>query len=164
MIEKDGTAAAVKVQKHEAAEEKSSKTLDKTSLTQLVKSQVGQFRLKLLKIDTDGSDWDVINSGLEIIKEAKPVIFFECDPQDETAFSAYQSTFLKLSHLGYNKFYIFDNYGEYVCRLNEVSALVDFMGYCYKQTQRTIHYIDVVACIDADTQWVDSAVKEFNQL
>ena len=164
LIEKDGTATAVKVQKQDNVTEKNPKILDKTSLTQLVKSQDSQFRLRLLKTDTDGMDWDVINSGQEIIKEAQPIIFFECDPQEDEAFSAYQSTFEKLNNLGYNHFYIFDNYGEYVCSLNKVSPLVDFMRYCYAQTQRTIHYIDVVACVTKDAALVESAINEFNSV
>jgi len=162
LIEKDGTATAVKVQKQDDGSEKNSKSLDKTSLTQLVKSQDSPFRLRLLKTDTDGMDWDVINSGLEIFQEAQPIIFFECDPQNTEAFLAYQSTFEKLNNLGYNHFYIFDNYGEYVCSLNKVSPLVDFMRYCYAQDQRTIHYIDVVACVAADAALVESAINEFN--
>ena len=163
LIEKDGTATAVKVQKQDDVSEKNSKILDKTSLTQLVKSQDSQFRLRLLKTDTDGMDWDVINSGLEIIKEVQPIIFFECGPQDDEAFLAYPSTFEKLNNLGYHNFYIFDNYGEYVCCLNTVSALTDFLRYCYKQAQRTLHYIDVVAVVPADVSLVESAISEFNQ-
>jgi len=162
LIEKDGTATAVKVQNQDNAVEKNSKILDKTSLTQLAKSQDSQFRLRLLKTDTDGMDWDVINSGLEIIKDAQPIIFFECDPQHAEAFLAYQYTFEKLNNLGYHNFYVFDNYGEYVCSLNKVSPLVDFMRYCYTQDQRTIHYIDVVACVAADAALVESAINEFN--
>jgi FkbM family methyltransferase len=162
LIEKDGTATAVKVQKQDNVAEKNSKKLNKTSLTQLVKSQDSQFRLRLLKTDTDGMDWDVINSGLEIIKEAQPIIFFECDPQDDDAFSAYQSTLGKINDLGYHHFYVFDNYGEYVCSLNRVSTLVDFMRYCHTQAQRTIHYIDVVACVATDAALVESAISEFN--
>jgi hypothetical protein len=162
LIEKDGTATAVKVQKQDNVTEKNPKILDKTSLTQLVKSQDSQFRLKLLKTDTDGMDWDVINSGLEIIKDAQPIIFFECDPQDDDAFSAYQSTLGKINDLGYHHFYVFDNYGEYVCSLNRVSTLVDFMRYCHTQAQRTIHYIDVVACVATDAALVESAISEFN--
>jgi FkbM family methyltransferase len=163
LIEKDGTATAVKVEKQDDVLEINSKTLDKTSLTQLVKAQDSQFRLRLLKTDTDGTDWDVINSGLEIIKESQPTIIFECAPQDDDAFLAYQSTFEKLSNLGYQHFYIFDNYGEHVCCVNKIGTLVDFMRYCYKQSHRTIHYIDVVACVAADTALVESAIEEFNQ-
>jgi len=162
LIEKDGTATAVKVQKQAGVAEKNSKTLDKTSLTQLVKAQDSQFRLRLLKTDTDGMDWDVINSGLEVIKDAHPILFFECDPQNAEAFLAYQSSLEKLNNLGYHNFYIFDNYGEYVCCLNKVSTLVDFIRYCYAQTHRTIHYIDVVACVAADAALVESAINEFN--
>ena len=162
LIEKDGTATAVKVQKQDDVSEKNSQALNKTSLTQLVKSQDSQFRLRLLKTDTDGMDWDVINSGLEIFKEAQPIIFFECDPQNAEAFLAYQSTLEKLNNLGYHNFYIFDNYGEYVCCLNKVSTLVDFIRYCYTQTQRTIHYLDVVTCVAEDAALVQSAINEFN--
>lgn len=107
-------------------------------------------------------DWDVIDSGLEIFKEAQPIIFFECDPQNAEAFLAYQSTLEKLNNLGYHNFYIFDNYGEHVCCLNKVSTLVDFIRYCYTQTHRTIHYLDVVACVAEDAALVQSAITEFN--
>jgi hypothetical protein len=46
--------------------------------------------------------------------------------------------------------------------LNKVSPLVDFMRYCYAQTQRTIHYIDIVACVAKDVALVESAINEFN--
>jgi hypothetical protein len=42
-------------------------------------------------------------------------------------------------------------------------TLVDFMRYCYAQTHRTIHYIDVVACVAKDAVLVESAIEEFNQ-
>lgn len=36
--------------------------------------------------------------------------------------------------------------------------LVAFMRYCYTQDQRTIHYIDVVACVAKAAALVESAI------
>lgn len=163
MAEKDGTATAVKIDNKEVQTVNGHNLLTKTSFDVLLKSVNVNSKLRLLKTDTDGSDWDVIDSGLEIIKETKPMIFFECDPQDDKDFSSYQSTFKSLFSLGYSRFYIFDNYGEYILSLQELNGLVDFMRYCFKQTKRTIFYIDIMASIPVDAPLIEAAINEYNQ-
>ena len=163
LVEKNGTASVAKINDKDTPVGGDNAILTKTTLNDLVKSLDDKFKLRLLKTDTDGSDWDVIDSGLEIIKEAKPILFFECDPQDVEAFSSYQSTFEKLSNLGYNNFYIFDNYGEYISSVKESRSLVDFMRYYFKKPKRTIFYIDIMACVSMDVPLVEAAIEEFNQ-
>src|SRR5262249_51451072 len=35
---------------------------------------------RLLKTDTDGSDFEILTSSLEVLRETQPVLFFEYDP------------------------------------------------------------------------------------
>jgi FkbM family methyltransferase len=163
LIERDGTASVAKISDTEPRLKKEGATLTKTTLNDMINSFDAKFKLRLLKTDTDGSDSDVIDSGLEIIKETNPLLFFECDPRDHASYLSYQSTFLNLSSLGYSKFFIFDNFGEYVTSLNESSGLIDFMHYFFKQTQRRIYYIDIMAAVSADVPLVEAAILEFNQ-
>ena len=163
LIEKNGTAVSAKIYDKDALVGDDNAILTKTTLNDLVKSPDGKFKLRLLKTDTDGSDSDVIDSGLEIIKEAKPILFFECAPENDEAYLAYQSTFEKLSNLGYNNFYIFDNYGEYISSVKESRSLVDFMRYCFKNPKPTIFYIDVMACVSKDVPLVEAAIGEFQK-
>jgi FkbM family methyltransferase len=163
LIERDGTASVAKISDKEAQLKKAGATLTKTTLNDMINSFDTKFKLRLLKTDTDGSDSDVIDSGLEIIKKTHPLLFFECDPRDDASYLSYQSTFRNLSSLGYSKFFIFDNFGEYVTSVNEPSGLIDFMHYFFKQTQRRIYYIDIMAAVSADVPLVEAAIQEFNQ-
>ena len=69
--------------------------------------------LKLLIIDVDGFDWDVINSGLNVIQSQSPMIYFELYANDLQTLAEYFSSIISLEEAGYS-FSIFDNFGNIV--------------------------------------------------
>lgn len=71
--------------------------------------------VKLIKIDTDGHDNNIIRASLDVIKDHKPVIFFEYDPffQELCEDHKGDEIFNTLLKLGYSMAIDFNNTGEY---------------------------------------------------
>ncbi len=73
---------------------------------------------KLLKIDTDGFDNQIIRGSKEFLQNSKASVFFEYDPyflakQNENGLAIFDF----LVSLNYTKFIIFDNLGEHLITL-----------------------------------------------
>jgi FkbM family methyltransferase len=165
LVEQEGcTASAVEINKAPSENEIKPTVLNKIKLSLLVEKLHKSFNLKFIKIDTDGWDYDVIDSGLEIINQFKPILFFECDPRSEKACASYQATFRQLHNTGYTHFYIFDNFGGYIFSTTDLSTLSALMFYCFReQATRTIYYIDILAITQTDLTFTASVIEEFRQ-
>ncbi|MEN8152895.1 MAG: FkbM family methyltransferase [Acidobacteriota bacterium] len=85
------------------------------TLTNIVKENIKFSRSKMLKVDTDGHDARVLIGGFEYLKEIKPVIFFEYDP-DLLAINGNDGLTLlnSLEALGYENALIFENNGLFL--------------------------------------------------
>jgi FkbM family methyltransferase len=85
-----------------------------TRLTSLVEAYPAFQDAKLLKIDTDGHDSDVIRGGRDWIAKARPAIFFEfapflSDPQKRPLLETIET----LLSVGYERMLFYDNAGEF---------------------------------------------------
>lgn len=105
---------------------------------------------KLLKIDTDGFDNKILRASEGLLKEAKPVLFFEFDPfflhkQGEVP----GAIFSFLNNLGYHKLLLFDNKGRLICETNTDATVLlnDFIHYFNQQGQA---YLDICALHEED--------------
>jgi FkbM family methyltransferase len=76
----NGTKSAAKP---EVASSNSSILVSKTLDNIVIDSGIALDKISLIKIDTDGFDYDVINSAEQIIAESSPLLFFECQFNDE---------------------------------------------------------------------------------
>lgn len=85
-----------------------------TRLTSLVE-EYPRFRgAKLLKIDTDGSDGEVISGGYDWIATAKPAVFFEFSPfLANRSRQPLMDAVAMLVSLGYGCLMFYDNVGEF---------------------------------------------------
>lgn len=88
--------------------------------------------LNLIKIDTDGFDFEILLSNKETINRFKPSLYFEYDIGfRETGFEDSLEVISYLEKLGY-KFIIYDNYGN----------LLDYcFEDCYEKFVRLNHYL-----------------------
>ncbi len=112
---------------------------------------------KLLKIDTDGFDFTIIQSARSFLAQAQPVVYFEYD----ISFAAdgcqqALATIDLLVQLGYAKFAIYDNFGNPLITLNgsDRQLFVDLTHYLYSSRyasgQPVIYYFDICAFPAAD--------------
>jgi FkbM family methyltransferase len=121
-------------------------------------------KINLLKVDTDGFDYDVLESALKTIKKHKPILFFECQHELEHQKTNYKSIIKKLQSLGYFHWTLFDNYGEKIITTQNLETIYSLMEYVWKQnlgkTTRTIFYYDLLVCCDNNNEIINKVIKE----
>ena len=115
---------------------------------------------RLLKTDTDGSDFEVLHSSLDCLAATRPVLFFEYDPtlrQDGPR--AARETIAALEQAGYCGFLVYDNFGHFVRRVgrNCRQDFAELDRYLFSNLYfgRRIYYYDVCAFSAADADLCD---------
>lgn len=155
--EKNGTAKLTK------AVEAVSGSFTKVRLKNIINSLNPNFRPRLIKVDTDGSDYDVLNSGLDLINEYKPILFFECSPSNEEQWLGYLDTLRSLKKINYKTFYVFDNFGDFILATSDIKIISNLIIYFASKPSQTPLYVDVLAVASADAGLADAAINEYNQ-
>lgn len=121
---------------------------------------------RLLKSDTDGFDYDVIESAESILNSFKPILYFECQIDQACHKTEYEKTIVNIQSKGYDNWVIFDNFGSIIMRTKEVQLIIQLMDYLWKQNQglatRTIYYYDLLAYTDKDSSSIDKAIKDYS--
>ena len=70
--------------------------------------------IKLIKVDVDGFDYNILFSAINELKINKPDIFFEYMPLDELGKKNYLRLIEKLNEIGYSNWTMLDNYGSVI--------------------------------------------------
>tara|TARA_X000000950_G_scaffold278491_1_gene369525 strand:+ start:21128 stop:21961 length:834 start_codon:yes stop_codon:yes gene_type:complete len=83
--------------------------------------------IKIIKVDVDGHDYNIINSGLKIIKKFNPIIYFEIMIIDKFSVKNYKNTIYKLNQIGYKKWTILDNYGNKIFENENTSFFLKYI-------------------------------------
>lgn len=117
----------------------------------------------LVKVDTDGFDWSVLNSGIKLIQKIRPLLFFECDTSNDIShINKYIYLIEMLSKLEYTKFYVFDNFGGLIGLFEDVDDVLKLLKYVDRQNKgvlaRTIYYVDILAITSEDVNLVENAI------
>lgn len=103
------------------------------SLAEIVsQAKTVEGKINLIKIDTDGFDFDILLENKDIIDKFKPSIYLEYDIGfKETGVNDSLAVILFLEKLGYS-FIVYDNFGN----------LLDFIfNNCHKRFQFLNHYL-----------------------
>lgn len=102
----------------------------------------------LLKIDTDGHDFDVIAGAQRVIRGSLPIIIFEAYESSNPAYvEECLGTLTGLRDAGYGSFLIYDNYGFLMGRYS-LSHLQIFRNLLFYQLTSPFHYFDIVVMPD----------------
>lgn len=124
-------------------------------------------KIKLIKIDTDGFDYDVIMSSLNTIRKHKPMLFFECDCAYEFQKRNYLNTIKKLHSLGYKNWTVFDNYGQIVVLTSDLRVIFELIDYIWQQTlkktTRTIYYFDFLTYCNNDKSRITKVMQDIKK-
>lgn len=101
---------------------------------------------KLLKIDTDGFDCEIIQYSGDVLRKTKPIVYFEYDLHlsDQRPRKAFD-VFATLASWGYAAFMFHSNVGDYLAtvRADQVELLRDIDGYF--RGRKSLMYCDVTA-------------------
>lgn len=154
-----GTAFAASIL--EKAKYKSNEKINSKLITldNLLKQNECVENLCLIKIDTDGFDYDVINSGLEIISKKLPLLFFE-NQLNETNLLLYKNMYEKLRALNY-KLIVFDNTGNILSTNFNFDNVHSINEYLIKTNFKAFHYMDILAYCDKDEVRVLESLSKF---
>ncbi len=115
------------------------------TLDEFVKRHLSALNVKLIKIDTDGFDLNIIAGGFEFLQNAHPVLFFEFDIDCMTlplnkAFKLFEA----LENMGYADILYFDNYGRFLLSDSiKNKHLMQQLLFYTKQKQGRFEYFDI---------------------
>lgn len=121
-------------------------------------------QLSVIKIDTDGYDADCIFSLGEELRGISPVIFWENQIDDISQYEKYVSMGNFLYESGYNDFFVFDNYGNYLCHADK-NGYIEINNYIKrmlnKKSTRSFFYVDVLAAKIPDVEICHKAIEDY---
>ncbi|MCU0371683.1 MAG: FkbM family methyltransferase [Ignavibacteria bacterium] len=121
----------------------------------------------LLKVDTDGFDFDVINSAEGILSESNPLLFWENEITEEFQLKGFNKVYELLRVKGYKYVYIFDNYGNLITESEGFDILKNINSYAYSIRKHnctaTFYYTDILAATEKYSLIAQNAVKEYRK-
>lgn len=121
----------------------------------------------LVKVDTDGFDYDVLLSGKEELAIKKPLLYWENDLQLESQKRGFFALYKVLEDMGYRFLFIFDNFGNILLTttdFNSLRSLCDYlMSMVQKKSKRTFYYFDALAATDKTLQIAENALKAYRE-
>lgn len=124
----------------------------------------------LIKVDTDGFDYECLLGCGEILSELHPFLYWE-NALDEAgtdeAYLGFTELGSYLSHSGYQYFFVFDNFGNYLAEgdprfYQDVNNYLNRLRLC--RTHTTLYYVDVLACKKEDKAQVEAIIAGYNNL
>jgi FkbM family methyltransferase len=147
-----GTATLI-----EATEEQGGKRIHTVSLGSLLAKRTDFLSHRLLKIDTDGFDFQIINSSVDILRQLKPIVFYEYAPFEQRPdIDAGLRTYQSLVAAGYCRFMVYLNFGHYLAYLteNDYDRFVDLNAFlCSNRVNGlVIPYFDICAFAEKDRE------------
>ena len=128
---------------------------------------VADRQVGLIKVDTDGFDFDVLLSATETLRRDTPVLFWENQVEHDHQLKGYDELYSKLEELDYQLIYIFDNFGNLVLESTTYQALRDFNDYLYSMERygctRTIYFLDVLAATIKEKETLEAAIDKYKR-
>lgn len=133
-------------------------------------------KFDVLKIDTDGFDWDILNSFVQYVNDfrIKPrFVFFEMqtylnnigvfDENRRQISEEYTASIKSLKHIGYNNFCLIDNFGTPIKITQSIEEIFQLNDYITRSqvhnSHSTIYYLDILAFSDNEFEFVKQVIK-----
>jgi FkbM family methyltransferase len=140
----------------------SSKNTHPVPLDDLVESR---SRVVLVKVDTDGFDFDVLLSAKHTLSSSKPILFWENAPEEDYHQSGFEELYEMLESLSYKHIFVFDNFGNLMTEEISYRTLKHINSYLISMSRfrctRTIHYVDILAATDEHAKTVHDAIADY---
>jgi len=154
---------------------KKNNTISFLELMDLIPSEK-KTKFDILKIDTDGFDWDILDSFISYNKKShfKPrFIFFEMqtylnnkgvkDINRNQILESYKLSIERLQTIGYNNFCLLDNFGTPIKVTKSISEIFQLSDYIKRSqiynSHSTIYYLDILAFSNFELNYVNQALS-----
>lgn len=131
-------------------------------LDEIVTGHPAAMHANVLKIDTDGHDFEVLAGARGLLSRSLPAVLFECDAFENTRYVEECLIALKaLKQSGYNSFLLYDNVGSLMGRYS-LSDLSSFQSLLFYQLTSNFFYFDILVMKDADiSQFYKTEIEYF---
>jgi len=127
---------------------------------------ISPSQVSCVKTDTDGYDYDVINSANYLIRHSTPLLFMECYYPTESHLLEYKKMISSLEKLNYSQWAVFDNYGSLLLASSNSSQVISLMDYVQRQNNgtdtRTIFYLDILAWSENLKDSIEKCLSEYS--
>lgn len=121
----------------------------------------------LIKVDTDGFDFDVIKSAEKILSDSEPILYWENQITEEFQYKGFIELYTLLIKKGYKYIYIFDNYGNLITEESNFDTLKNINTYVYSMEKygctRSFFYTDILATTEKNYFIVKNAINEYKK-
>lgn len=121
-------------------------------------------KVALIKTDTDGFDSDCMMSLSKDLLNINPILYWENQIDTDDQYEKFLNMADYLHNCNYSNFFIFDNYGNYLCK-TDYQGLKEICGYinriCKAKSTYTFRYMDVLGCRDDKTDICKNAIDEY---
>ena len=115
----DATVSSVDGSAHLRRASGTSSPISAKSLQDILSAFPDFSKPRLLKVDTDGFDAAILRGALSILRESRPIVFFEYDPFFLCANADSGLALLsQLRSIGYSKALVYDNFGDFLLSAN----------------------------------------------
>jgi FkbM family methyltransferase len=125
-----------------------------------------ETKIRLLKSDVDGFDYDILNSSMNVIKKNKPLIFFEYFLDYQYQRQGYTDVLKKLKKLGYKNWVVFDNFGTVILLSDKLDIIEYLTNYLYLQkinkATRTIYCFDILTFLKKDSKLINKVISNYH--
>lgn len=124
-------------------------------------------KIRMIKIDTDGFDADCIMSLGMTLKQINAFIYFENFYSNKEGHDKYEKAYDFLNDKGYIYYFIFDNFGNFLCEgnINTVKSVNHYLLRTLRgDSAKTMAYIDVLAVKEDLYRDAKNAVKEYTDI
>lgn len=141
------------------------RTIPSKTVDCLIKEKgIGYEDIDLLKIDTDGFDADCIISANELLEKGNALVYWENYNETYEQYKKYLEAYKLLDSRGYSVFFVFDNYGNYLCRggIDTLNSILDYMQRVHTGCiGNTFRYFDVLTCKSEDIALCEKFITQF---
>lgn len=118
----------------------------------------------LLKIDTDGFDADCIISASKLLEKGSAFIYWENYNETYDQYIKYLNAYRLLNENGYSVFFVFDNYGNYLCKggIDVLNSILDYVQRAHTGCiGNTFKYFDVLTCKMNDVEKCERYITQY---
>lgn len=123
---------------------------------------INEDKIELIKIDTDGYDYDCILSGRKMLSKTNALIFYENEFEDIDSLNNYIKAIEVLLDNGYRNFYIFNNYGFFCANIVEKNILYFLNYYSNHNRKYRPEYYDILVCKDTKVNFCDKICERYS--
>lgn len=134
------------------------------ALEEVVSATLTPAEVRLVKIDTDGSDFDIIAGSESFFQKSEAGVYFEFDPlMAVKSKSSWLDAVSLLIETGRDRFIVYDNFGNLLISIHQAplerfAELTDFLN-STRINGGGIHYFDILAVHRTDTDLFDTILS-----